>query len=104
MSGLLIVRERAPAFITASPPAPAPQVIERSALLLFSTTPTHLFSQPRRTMMVQVGALRGVQGPPGPQQFYLQDTEPAPVAGLPLLFFQTGQTADPDDVIPSVIV
>lgn len=38
------------------------------------------------------------------KQFYVQDTVPPPVVGLPLLLFQTGQTADPNDVIPKVIL
>lgn len=42
----------------------------------------------------------------GRQQFFLgaSGAEPAPVAGLPILFFETGLTADPEDVIPSVII
>lgn len=39
------------------------------------------------------------------QQFFIGATgeEPAAVTGLPLLFFETGLTADPEDVVPSVI-
>lgn len=40
------------------------------------------------------------------QQLYLgpSASEPLAVPGLPLLFFETGLTGDPDDVVPSVIL
>lgn len=48
------------------------------------------------------GGGQGSQGPPGPQQIYLQDTEPQAIA-IPILWFKTNTTADPEDVIPILV-
>lgn len=49
------------------------------------------------------GGGSGSQGPPGPQQIYVQDTEPQAIA-VPILWFKTNSTADPDDVVPVLII